>query len=64
MKDTSVDKDLIKSKHFLKERILNNMWVQGKIVKGKALDIPQFSKAGWELVPNKAFKNVTPEVLA
>jgi hypothetical protein len=64
MKDNSVEKDLIKSKNFLKERILQQMHVQGKIVKGKAVDLPIFNRAGWVLVPHKAFKNVAPDVLA
>ena len=64
IKDPSVEKDVIKSKHFLKERILYQMYMQGKIVKGKAIDLPQYSKGGWQLVPHKAFKNVAPDILA
>ena len=64
IKDASVEKDLIKSKSFLKERILHQMVMQGKITRGKAVDLPQFNKAGWELVPHRAFKNAAPDVLA
>lgn len=62
-KDETVAKDLISSKKFLKERILHQMYMQGKIVPGRALDIPRFSKSGWELVPEKAFKSVDAGVL-
>lgn len=34
LKDPSVEKDVIKSKHHLKERILHQMFMQGKLVKG------------------------------
>lgn len=64
IKDPSVEKELIKSKNFLKERVLLQMQIQGKLVKGKAIDLPQFNRAGWEIVPHKAFKNVAPDVLA
>jgi hypothetical protein len=40
------------------------MEIQGKISRSKAIDLPQFNKAGWEVVPHKAFKNVAPDVLA
>ena len=40
------------------------MYTQGKLRKGKAIDMPQFNNAGWELIPNKAFKSVAPEILA
>lgn len=63
IKDSSVEKDLIKSKHFLKDRILHQMHAQGKLVKGKAIDMPRFNHGGWELVPHKAFKNVAPDIL-
>jgi hypothetical protein len=64
LKDPSVEKDVIKSKHHLKERVLHQMYMQGKLVKGKAIDMPQYSRAGWQLVPHKAFKNVAPDILA
>ena len=64
IKDPSVEKEIIKSKSFLKERILHQMEIQGKITRGKAIDMPQFNKSGWEIVPHKAFKNVAPDVLA
>jgi hypothetical protein len=47
IKDPSVEKDLIKSKNFLKDRILYPMAIQGKIVRGKAIDLPLFNRAGW-----------------
>lgn len=64
IKDPSVEKDLIKSKNFLKDRILYQMATQGKLVKGKAIDLPMFNRAGWQIVPTRAFKNVAPDVLA
>ena len=64
IKDSTVEKDLIKSKSFLKERILHQMMMQGKIARGKAVDLPQYNKAGWALVPNHAFRNTAPDVLA
>ena len=26
--------------------------------------MPEFNRAGWELVPHRAFKNIAPDVLA
>lgn len=40
------------------------MLTQGKINKGKAIDMPMYNRAGWVIVPNRAFKNVAPEVLS
>ena len=40
------------------------MEMQGKIIKGKAIDMPQFNRSGWQLIPHKAFRNVAPDVLA
>jgi hypothetical protein len=40
IKDSSVKKELISSKSFLKQRILSSMEQQGKLVKGKAIDMP------------------------
>lgn len=37
---------------------------QGKIVRGKAIDVPEYNRAGWKIVPHKAFKNVAPDILA
>lgn len=64
IKDDTVQKETIKSKHFLKERILYQMEMQGKIVKAKAIDMPQYNRAGWQIVPHRAFKNVAPDLLA
>ena len=40
------------------------MAMQGKIVRGKAIDLPMYNKAGWQIIPHKAFKNIAPDVLA
>lgn len=64
VKDSSVEKDLIASKSFLKERILKQMLAQGKVIKAKAIDMPTFNRGGWQVVPHKAFKSVAPDILA
>jgi hypothetical protein len=46
-KDLTVDRKLIKSKNYLKERILHQMELQGKIEKSRAIDVPQFKVSGW-----------------
>jgi hypothetical protein len=58
------DADLIPSKNFLKERVLDKMLLQGFVKKSRAIDIPDYKVSGWELVPEKAFKNTAPEILA
>eukprot|EP00347_Sterkiella_histriomuscorum_P017075 403350762 len=63
-KDPLVDKNLIKSKSYLKERILDLMETQGKIEVGRAVDIPQFKHSGYQLIQHRAFRNVAPEILA
>jgi len=40
------------------------MQAQGKLVKGKAIDMPNYGLAGWQIVPHRAFRNVAPDVLA
>jgi hypothetical protein len=40
------------------------MYMQGKLVKGKAIDMPSFNRGGWQVVHHKAFKNVAPDILA
>ena len=40
------------------------MYMQGKIVKGKAIDMPNFNNGGWQIIPHKAFRNVAPDILA
>lgn len=40
------------------------MFMQGKLVKGKAIDMPNFNNGGWKIVPHKAFRNVAPDILA
>lgn len=52
--------DLIKSKSFLKERVLAAMLAQGKISRTRANDIQQYKNSGWKLVPHKAFGRVDP----
>lgn len=56
--------DLIKSKSFLKERVLATMLAQGKIQRTRANDIQQYKNSGWKLVPHKAFERVDPSLLA
>ena len=36
---------------------------QGKIVRDKALDLPEYKKAGWKVIQQKAFKNVAPQII-
>lgn len=64
LKDPTVEKDLIKSKKFLKERILHQMHLQGKITPARAIDIPKYSKGGWQIQQKKAFASVAPDILA
>ena len=63
-KDTSIDnREMIKSKTHLKQKLLKEMERQKKIRKGPALDFTRSnSKAGWELNGKKAFRNVHPEI--
>ena len=63
-KDLTVEKDLIKSKHFLKDRVLHTMFMAGKIKRGKAVDMPKFKNAGWEVIQNKAFARVDVTIMA
>ncbi|CDW84497.1 UNKNOWN [Stylonychia lemnae] len=64
LKDQSVEKDLIKSKSYLKNKILYQMHLQGKIDQGKAIDMTQYNKSGWALNTKVAFKNIAPDILA
>ena len=66
LKDNAVDNlDFIHSKKYLKEKILYNMLVQGKIQKAQAMDIKkQNSRWGWQVVPTRAFKKTDPAILA
>ena len=64
IKDPNAEKGLLPSKSYLKDRILAAMKEQGKLVKGRSIDVPQYSKSGWVVVPHKAFKNVAPDILA
>ena len=58
------DTTMIRSKTFLKREVLHNMLMMNKIEKGPAQDIQGNKRAGWMLVPHKAFKNVDPVILA
>ena len=40
------------------------MLTQGKIVQARALDMPKFSTSGWQVIPNRAFKNVAADIVA
>ena len=40
------------------------MLIQGKIVKGPALDKEKNTSHGWKLVPHLAFRNTDPAILA
>mmetsp|Transcript_18004 Transcript_18004/g.15928 ORF Transcript_18004/g.15928 Transcript_18004/m.15928 type:complete len:132 (+) Transcript_18004:29-424(+) len=63
-RDREVDPDMIRSKTFLKRKIIPNMEASGKIVPDRAPELPEYKSSGWRLVPNKAFKSIAPEVLA
>ena len=41
------DREMIKSRNHMKERILHTMQKQGKIVKAPAQDIVGFKSSGW-----------------
>lgn len=57
-------KDCIPSKHFLKTKVLPCMQAQGSIERCRAADIPKWKKSGWRVIPNKAFKNTDPAIMA
>ena len=63
LRDQSTPNTLIPSKSFLKTRILFRMEQQNKIARDRALDMPEYKRAGWKLFPQKAFKNVAPAFL-
>ena len=46
-----------------KSIILPQMYKMGKIERARAQDLPEFKKAGWKVVPHKAFKNVAPQLV-
>ena len=62
--DPTAKKNMLPSKSFLRKHILHLMHHQGKIEKCKAEDIPNYKAAGWRLVPNRAFQNTAPWILA
>ena len=56
---------MIKSKTYLKQKILHDMVLQGKIEKAPASDLLRTnSHHGWKVIPHKAFRNVDPVILA
>ena len=60
LRDQDTPNKLIPSKSFLKRKILFQMEQQGKVIKGRPLDMPEYKSAGWKLQPKVAFKNVAP----
>ena len=62
-RDNTVPDGMIPSKTFLKNKILYQMAKQKKIKKGRAKDMPQFKRAGWEVNPSRAFKNTEPSIV-
>ena len=63
LRDKTVSKELINSKSFLKSRILFQMEQQGKIVRSRAVDRPEYKRSGWQVVAAKAFKNTAPSIV-
>ena len=47
LRDKATPNEMIPSKTFLKNRVLYNMKLSGKIVPARALDMPEYRKAGW-----------------
>merc|ERR1712110_456103 len=64
IRDKKADKEMIPSRSFLKNRVLNHMLSMSKVSKARALDNPQYRWGGWQLKQAKAFKNVCPTILA
>ena len=63
VRDDSTEKDLIKSKSFLKRKLLPQMYKAGKVERARAGDMPEYKLAGWRVVPTKAFRNTAPRLL-
>ena len=63
LRDQTIQKQMIPSKTFLKDRILTQMQREGKIARDRALDMPEFKNSGWKLNAKKAFKNTAPSIL-
>ena len=55
---------MIPSRNFLKQKVLREMTLLGKIEKDAAHDMPKNSRAGWKINPAKAFKNTDPVILS
>ena len=62
--DPKASKNLFASKSFMRSKVLHLMECQGKVIKAKADDLPMYKHAGWKLVPNRAFRNTAPWILA
>ena len=63
LRDQTIAKSMIPTKSFLKNRILQAMEAQGKIARDRAMDLPQFKRAGWKLNAARAFKNTEPSIV-
>ena len=63
-KDPNVVPGTLKSLSHLKNSIIPLMVSQNKLTRGQAIDRPEFKRAGWQVVPKSAFKNVDPEILS
>ena len=63
LRDKETPNRMIPSKTFLKNRILHQMLSEGKIKKDRALDMPEYKRGGWTVIPTKAFKNTAPEII-
>ena len=40
------------------------MQARGQLARSRSEDRPEFKNSGWKLVPQRAFKNTEPEILA
>jgi hypothetical protein len=55
-------KDIL-SKSYLKREVIPKMLDLGMVKETKINDLAQKSTLGWELLPRRAFKDVSPEIL-
>ena len=62
-RDSKVEKDLIPTKSYLKNQVIQKMIINKKITPAKARDMPQYKAAGWQLNSHKAFCNVDPAII-
>ena len=63
VRDNEVAPDTLKSKSYLKRRLLPQMAKAGKIERARAGDMPEYKLAGWKVVPRTAFRNTAPHLL-